>query len=232
MNSLDFRAVFAPRRARLMADMGAGAAIVPTSPERLRNRDAHYPYRYDSYFYYLSGFPEPESVLVLLAGAQPRSILFCRDKDLEREIWDGFRFGPEAAREVFGLDECYSIAEIDARMPQLLADQPALHCHLGANAAWDARVLGWINAVRAQVRSGIAAPPVIHDLHGRLDAMRVVKDAHELAMMRRAAAISTVAHARAMRATKTARNEYEVEAELLHEFRHGGAQACGSGRRP
>ena len=225
MNSLDFRAVFAPRRARLMADMGAGAAIVPTSPERLRNRDAHYPYRYDSYFYYLSGFPEPESVLVLLAGAQPRSILFCRDKDLEREIWDGFRFGPEAAREVFGLDECYSIAEIDARMPQLLADQPALHCHLGANAAWDARVLGWINAVRAQVRSGIAAPPVIHDLHGRLDAMRVVKDAHELAMMRRAAAISTVAHARAMRATKTARNEYEVEAELLHEFRHGGAQA-------
>jgi len=224
-NPIDFRAVFAPRRARLIAGMGAGAAIVPTSPERLRNRDAHYPYRYDSYFYYLSGFPEPESVLVLLGGAEPRSILFCRDKDLEREIWDGFRFGPEAAREVFGFDECYSIGEIDTRMPQLLADQPALHCHLGADPAWDARVLGWINAVRAQVRSGIAAPPVIHDLHGRLDAMRVVKDAHEMAMMRRAAAISTVAHARAMRAAKTARNEYEVEAELLHEFRRGGAQA-------
>jgi Xaa-Pro aminopeptidase len=224
-NLIDFRAVFAPRRARLMAGMGAGAAIVPTSPERLRNRDAHFPYRYDSYFYYLSGFPEPEAVLVLLAGAEPRSILFCRDKDLEREIWDGFRFGPAAAREVFGFDECYSIGEIDTRMPQLLADQPALHCHLGADSAWDARVLGWINAVRAQVRSGVAAPPVIHDLHGRIDAMRVVKDAHELAMMRRAAAISTVAHARAMRAAKTARNEYEVEAELLHEFRRGGAQA-------
>ena len=117
------------RRAALAQKIGRGVAIVPTAPERTRNRDTHYPYRYDSYFYYLSGFPEPEAVLVLLAGAEPRSILFCRDKDLEREIWDGFRFGPEAAREVFGFDECYSIAEIDTRMPQLLADQPALHCH-------------------------------------------------------------------------------------------------------
>ena len=174
----DFRAVFAPRRARLAASMTSGAAIVPTSPERLRNRDAHYPYRYDSYFYYLSGFPEPEAVLVLLAGATPRSILFCRDKDLEREIWDGFRFGPDAARELFGFDECYSISELDTRMPQLLADQPALYCHLGADAVWDARVLGWINAVRAQVRSGVAAPSAIHDLH-RADAERptfVVRD--------------------------------------------------------
>jgi len=221
----DFRAVFAPRRARLAASMTSGAAIVPTSPERLRNRDAHYPYRYDSYFYYLSGFPEPEAVLVLLAGATPRSILFCRDKDLEREIWDGFRFGPDAARELFGFDECYSISELDTRMPQLLADQPALYCHLGADTVWDARVLGWINAVRAQVRSGVAAPSAIHDLHRWLDDMRVVKDVHELAAMRRAADISTVAHARAMRAAKSAHNEYEIEAELLHEFRHSGAQA-------
>ncbi len=124
-NPVDFRAVFAPRRARLAAAMQTGAAILPTAPERLRNRDAHYLYRYDSYFYYLSGFPEPESVMVLLAGDTPRSILFCRDKNLERETWDGFRFGPDAAREVFGFDECYSITELDARMPQLLADQPS-----------------------------------------------------------------------------------------------------------
>jgi Xaa-Pro aminopeptidase len=222
---LDYPTVFAPRRARLAARMGAGAAIVPTSPERLRNRDAHYLYRYDSYFYYLSGFPEPEAVMVQLAGDHPRSILFCRDKDIEREIWDGFRFGPAAACEVFGFDECFSIAEIDTRMPQLLADQPALYCHLGSDERWDARVLGWLNAVRAQVRSGVAAPSAIHDLHGLLDDMRVVKDAHELAAMRRAAEISTAAHARAMRAARTARNEYEIEAELLHEFRRGGAQA-------
>ncbi len=221
----DFRAVFAPRRARLAANITQGAAIVPTAPERLRNRDAHYPYRYDSYFYYLSGFPEPEAVLVLIAGKVPRSILFCRDKDIEREIWDGFRYGPVAARELFGFDECFSIAELDTRLPQLLADQPALYCHLGADERWDARVLGWLNAVRAQARSGVAAPAAIHDLHGRLDEMRVVKDAHELGAMRRAAEISTAAHARAMRAAKSARNEYEIEAELLHEFRRGGAQA-------
>jgi Xaa-Pro aminopeptidase len=221
----DFRAAFAPRRTRLAATIAHGAAIMPTSPERLRNRDAHYLYRYDSYFYYLSGFPEPEAVMVLIAGAPPRSILFCRDKDIEREIWDGFRYGPAAARELFGFDECFSIAELDTRMPQLLADQPALYCHLGADDRWDARVLGWLNAVRAQVRSGVAAPSAIHDLHGLVDEMRVVKDAHELVAMRRAAEISTAAHARAMRATKHAGNEYEIEAELLHEFRRGGAQA-------
>jgi Xaa-Pro aminopeptidase len=224
-NPVDFRAVFAPRRARLAAAMQTGAAILPTAPERLRNRDAHYLYRYDSYFYYLSGFPEPESVMVLLAGDTPRSILFCRDKNLERETWDGFRFGPDAAREVFGFDECYSITELDARMPQLLADQPSLYCHLGADAAWDTRVLGWINAVRAQVRSGVAAPSAVHDLHRWLDDMRVVKDEHELAAMRRAADISSRAHVRAMRAARTAGHEYEVEAELLYEFRRGGAQA-------
>ncbi len=224
-NPVDFRAVFAPRRARLAAAMQTGAAILPTAPERLRNRDAYYLYRYDSYFYYLSGFPEPESVMVLLAGDTPRSILFCRDKNLERETWDGFRFGPDAAREVFGFDECYSITELDARMPQLLADQPSLYCHLGADAAWDTRVLGWINAVRAQVRSGVAAPSAVHDLHRWLDDMRVVKDEHELAAMRRAADISSRAHVRAMRAARTAGHEYEVEAELLYEFRRGGAQA-------
>ncbi len=152
-------------------------------------------------------------------------MLFCRDKDPEREIWDGFRYGPDAARAVFGFDECHKMAELDARMPVLLADQPQVCCHLGGDAAWDARVLGWLNAVRAQVRNGVAAPAAITDVRTVLDDMRLIKDAHELATMRRAAQISTSAHKRAMRATAPGRTEYEIEAELLHEFRRGGAQA-------
>ncbi|MCE9640503.1 MAG: aminopeptidase P N-terminal domain-containing protein [Betaproteobacteria bacterium] len=217
--------VYAERRARLAARIKRGIAIIPTAPERARNRDSHYPYRYDSYFYYLTGFIEPESVLVVIAGDQPKSVLFCRDKDVEREIWDGFRYGPQQAREVFGFDESHPVGELDARMPDLLANQPQLCCHLGSDEPWDARVLGWLNAVRAQVRNGVAAPEAISDVRTVLDDMRLVKDAHELDVMRRAAQISTTAHKRAMRAAAPGRAEYEIEAELLHEFRHGGAQA-------
>ena len=217
--------VHAERRARLAQRMQNGIAVIPTAPERTRNRDSHYPYRYDSYFYYLTGFIEPAAVLVVIAGAAPRSILFCRDKDKEREIWDGFRYGPEAACGAFGMDECHSIAELDARMPALLADQPQLCCHLGSDDAWDARVLGWLNQVRAEVRSGVAAPAAITDVRTLLDAMRLIKDGHELATMRGAARISTAAHQRAMRATAPGRAEFEIEAELLHEFRRAGAQA-------
>ena len=219
--------VYAERRARLAARIKRGIAIIPTAPERARNRDSHYPYRYDSYFYYLTGFIEPEAVLVVIAGDQPKSVLFCRDKDVEREIWDGFRYGPQQAREVFGFDESYPVGELDTRMPDLLANQPQLCCHLGSDEPWDARVLGWLNAVRAQVRNGVAAPAAISDVRTVLDDMRLVKDAHELDVMRRAAQISTSAHKRAMRAAAPGRAEYEIEAELLHEFRHGGAQAGG-----
>ncbi|MES2553311.1 MAG: aminopeptidase P N-terminal domain-containing protein, partial [Pseudomonadota bacterium] len=104
---------FLQRRSRLMACMGEGVAFIPTAPELIRNRDSHYPFRFDSYFYYLTGFKEPESVLMLIAGAQPKSILFCRDKDMEREIWDGFRYGPGAAVTEFGVDEAYSISQLD-----------------------------------------------------------------------------------------------------------------------
>lgn len=217
--------VYAERRARLAARIKRGIAIIPTAPERARNRDSHYPYRYDSYFYYLTGFIEPEAVLVVIAGDQPKSVLFCRDKDVEREIWDGFRYGPQQAREVFGFDESHPVGELDARMPDLLANQPQLCCHLGSDEPWDVRVLGWLNAVRAQVRNGVAAPAAISDVRTVLDDMRLVKDAHELDVMRRAAQISTSAHKRAMRAAAPGRAEYEIEAELLHEFRHGGAQA-------
>ena len=218
-------ALYADRRARLAAQMGRGVAIVPTAPERIRNRDAHYPYRADSYFYYLTGFTEPEAVLVVIGSEPLQSILFCRDKDIEREIWDGFRHGPEAARERFGLDAAHSIRELDALLPQLLGNRPAVYCHLGADAAWDARVLGWINEVRGQVRSGVSAPGEIRDVQVLLDELRLIKDTAEAQTMRQAAAISSLAHRRAMQLAAPGRREYEIEAELLHEFRRQGAQA-------
>ncbi len=213
------------RRARLAAQMGRGVAVLSTSPERIRNRDAHFPFRFDSYFHYLCGFPEPEAVLAIIAGDEVRSILFCRDKDVEREIWDGFRYGPAAAQEAFGIDEARSIETLDKAMPELLADQPAIFCDVGENSEWDGRLIQWLNAVRAQVRTGIAAPGEIRDVRKLLDEMRLIKDDSELDIMRRAAVISGRAHQRAMRATRPGRYEYEIEAELLHAFRAGGAQA-------
>jgi len=226
----------AARRKALLARMGEGVAVIPTAPERLRNRDSDYLYRFDSSFFYLSAFPEPEAVLVLIGGEEPKSILFCRDKNPERELWEGFRHGPEAARELFGMDESFSIAQLDEQMPKLLANQSALWYAPGADPAWDARAMQWINAVRAQSRSGVAAPTEIRDVRVLLDEMRLYKDADEQATMRRAASISAVAHRRAMAATRGARHEYEIEAELLYAFRRGGAQfpaywpivACGA----
>ena len=216
---------YAERRARLAHRMQRGVAVIPTAPERTRNRDSHYPYRYDSYFYYLTGFTEPEAVLVLIAGDSPKSILFCRGKDVEREIWDGLRYGPAQAREVFGFDDGHVIGDLDALMPGLLAGQPRVCCHLGGDGQWDARVLGWLNAVRAEIRNGVTAPEEITDVRTLIDDMRIVKDGLELATMRRAAQISAAAHQRAMRATAPGRAEFEIEAEILHEFRRGGAQS-------
>lgn len=219
-------ALRAGRRQRLAQAMPGGIAVIPTAPERARNRDTHYPYRHDSYFYYLTGFLEPESVLVLVADpeAGPRSILFCRERHPERETWDGFRHGPEGARERFGFDEAQPIARLDEAMAALLADREALWYPVGADPEWDARAMRWLNAVRANARSGVAAPQQLHDVRAPLDEMRLVKDAQELAVMRRAAAISTGAHRRAMQAARPGRNEYEIEAELLYEFRRHGAQ--------
>jgi len=217
-------ALHGARRVKLAQAMQGGVAVIPTAPERVRNRDTHYPYRYDSHFYYLTGFPEPEAALVLVSGPRPRSLLFCREKNAERETWDGFRFGPEGARERFAFDEAHPIAELDGRLSALLADQPALYFPVGADAQWDLRAMGWLNAVRAQARAGVAAPERIQDVRALVDEMRLVKDAHELGIMRRAAAISAAAHQRAMRAARPGRFEYELEAELLHEFRVRGAQ--------
>ena len=213
--------VYASRRRRLAGAIGDAVAVVPTAPERVRNRDSHYPYRFDSHFYYLTGFTEPEAVLVV---TEKKSILFCRERNEEREIWDGFRHGPEAARERFGFDEAHPIAKLDEEMARLLENRPALYYPMGADAQWDTRAIGWLNAVRARVRAGIAAPERMHDVRAVIDDMRLLKDAHELGVMRRAARIAAAAHRRAMQRTRPGRYEYEIEAELLHEFRRNGAQ--------
>ena len=210
------------RRRRLAQAMGEGVAVLPTAPERLRNRDTHFPYRFDSHFYYLTGFAEPEAVLVLTADH--RSLLFCREKSEEREIWDGFRYGPEAARERFGFDEAYPVAALDDRLAELLENRPTLFYPVGADPEWDARAMRWLNAVRAKARAGIAAPERVQDVRSLIDHMRLVKDAQELGTMRRAARIAAAAHRRAMQTTRPGRKEYEIEAELLYEFRRNGAQ--------
>ena len=213
--------VYLQRRRRLAGAIGDAVAVVPTAPERVRNRDSHYPYRFDSHFYYLTGFPEPEAVVVL---TKDKSILFCRERNQEREIWDGFRYGPDAARERFGFDEAHPIAKLDEEMARQLENRQALYYPMGADPEWDARAMRWVNAVRARVRAGIAAPERMHDVRAVIDDMRLVKDAHELGVMRRAARIAAAAHRRAMQRTRPGRYEYEIEAELLYEFRRNGAQ--------
>ena len=214
---------YSSRRRTLLEQIGDGIAIVPTAPERIRNRDSHHPYRFDSYFWYLTGFPEPEAVIVLVGGKEPRSILFCREKDEEREVWNGFRHGPQAAREAFAFDEAYAHDELERLLPDLIANRDALWHALGQDAAWDAKIVAALNAVRTQVRAGKRAPAQIRDLREPLDRMRLIKDAHELDIMRRAAAITSAGHARAMRTCRPGQAEYELEAELSYEFRKRGA---------
>ncbi len=218
------------RRAAVLQSMhdhsGGGLALVPTAPEVARNRDSLFPYRQDSYFYYLSGFPEPEAVVAMLAGPEgDRHLLFCREKNEEREIWDGFRYGPDAAKEIFGFDEAHPIDALAEKLPELASDRPALYTPLGLFDSWDRRVTQLLNDVRNRARAGVAAPGAVVDVRGTLDAMRLRKDAHEVELMRRAAAISSGAHRRAMERTRPGWFEYQVEAELMHEFLREGSQA-------
>ncbi len=216
---------FLARRKRLLKAIGDGVAIVPTAPEVIRNRDAHHPYRFDSYFWYLTGFPEPEAVAVLVGGKRPKSILFCREKHEEREIWDGYRYGPKAAKAAFGFDAAFPIEQLDKKLPELLVDRDTLWHAIGHDADWDARIAKALNAVRAQTRAGKRAPRAIHDLRAELDAMRLIKDDAEAAIQQRAADIASAGHARAMRACRPGMAEYELEAELTYEFRKRGADA-------
>jgi Xaa-Pro aminopeptidase len=232
-------AIYADRRKRLQDKMQDGIAVIPTAPEMARNAGTHYDYRHDSHFYYLTGFAEPEAVLVLIAGDKMQNILFCREKNAEREVWDGFRYGPDAASEKFGFDAAYPIAQLDEKLAELMGNQPALFYPVGADPSWDAHLLKLRETVKEKARTGIRAPYEIRDVRELVNEMRLIKDVHEQSIMRRAAKISCEAHRRAMRFTRPGQYEYEVEAELLHEFcrqgaRHpaytsivaGGANAC------
>lgn len=209
-----------------MRASGGGVAIVRTADEVPRNRDSDFPYRWDSYFYYLTGFTEPEAVLVLVVQPNGHAVhhLFCRPKHEEREIWDGFRFGPEAAREQFGFDAAADVGTLDEQMPRLMANQPQVFYALGQSEWLDAAVRKWLGAVRQQARAGVVAPEAARDVTHLLDEMRLIKDASEQAIMRKAASISAHAHCHAMAVAVPGSYEYEVEAELLYHFRRSGSQ--------
>ncbi len=229
MTVIEHVSIYAQRRARVAAQLGAGGiAIVPTAPERQRNRDSDFLYRHDSYFYYLTGFTEPNATLVITAEGE--ATLFCQPKDIEREIWDGIRLGPDAAPAFLGLGKAFSSAELAAQMPKLLENRSTVWYPFATHAGLEGRVDAWLQSVRARVRFGALCPELQRDLCSLLDEMRLVKDAHELGIMRRASAISARAHIRAMqrsaamlRAGQDVR-EYHLDAELLHEFRQHGSQ--------
>ena len=229
-------AAFAGRRARIareMRDHGGGVAIIGTAPERQRNGDSDHPYRHGSDFHYLTGFAEPGSWLLIESGG--RCTVFCRPKDTEREIWDGYRLGPAAAPAALAVDDAFALDELDKLVAERIANQPALWWPFGAPGLGE-QVGGWLERVRAKSRLGAEPPASQHDLNAVLAAMRVVKDDGEIATMRRAAAITAGAHVRAMRfcaarfgADSRVVHEYEIEAELLHEFRRHGADGPAYG---
>ena len=233
MNNATPHALYAARRARVAAQLGKdknqpAVAIIPTAPERQRNRDSDFLYRHDSYFYYLTGFTEPGATLVIQSDGS--TTLFCQPKDKEREIWDGYRLGPDAAPEALGVSQAMTNADIDTHLPKLLENQHTVWYPFAIYPGFETRVDGWLGKVRARVRYGALCPEQQRDLCAVLDEMRLFKDEHEIATMRRAAQISAGAHIRAMqlcaRMVKAGQDvrEYHLDAELLHEFRLHGSQ--------
>jgi len=217
---------FARRRKQLMAQMEPNSiAIVPAAPERVRSRDTEYLYRQDSDFYYLSGFVEPEAVLVLIPGREHGEyVMFCREKDREREIWDGYRQGPEGVCKNLGANDAFPIDDIDEILPGLIEGRERVYYAMGKDAEFDHDVMGWVNSIRAKVRSGASPPGEFLDLDHYLHDMRLYKSEAEVAVMREAGEISARAHVRAMRACQEGVFEYQLEADILHEFAHSGAR--------
>jgi Xaa-Pro aminopeptidase len=218
-------AMFARRRRQLMRIAGDDAILVlAAAPERIRSRDTHYPYRQDSDFWYLTGFGEPAAVLVLVPGrAHGEALLFCRERDPEREGWDGPRLGPERACEALGFDDAYPIDDLDDILPGLLEGRTRVYYHFGRDTDFDLKLIGWLNRVREQVRHGAQPPHEFLELGHLLDELRLFKSAEELKLMQRAADIAIAAHEAAMRAVRPGMHEYELQAELEREFRRRDA---------
>ena len=200
-------------------------AIVPAAVELIRNRDAEYPFRQDSDFYYLTGFAEPEAVLVLLPGRKHgQYVLFCRDRDPTMELWNGYRAGPEGACADYGADDAFPIGDIDEILPGLIEGRERVYYAMGRHAEFDRKVMKWINVIRSKVRSGAHPPGEFLDLDHLLHDMRLYKSAAEIRVMRKAGKISSAAHIRAMQMCKPGMPEYQLEAEILHEFGRNGAR--------
>ena len=222
---------YAQRRKQLMRTAGDDAILIlPAAPERVRSRDTHHPYRQDSDLLYLAGFPEPEAVLVLVPGRQHgEAILFCRERDPDREGWDGPRCGPDGAVDRFGMDDAYPITDIDDILPGLLEGRSRVYYHFGRDAEFDLKLIGWINRVRAMMRMGAQPPHEFLELGHLLDEQRLFKSRDELKLMQRAADISIRAHEAAMRASRAGLFEYEIQAEIERVFRmHDSVPAYGS----
>ncbi len=220
---------YAQRRQALAQAMGAGSvALIATAPEQVRNRDAHYPYRADSYFYYLTGFEEAQAYL-LLEGGTGRSTLFCLPKDLSREVWDGYRLGPEAAPAALGVDAAYSHTELAAQLPEALAQAQRFYFPFHAAAALRPTIDPAMQALQMRARQGVLPPEAWQDVAPLLDDMRLIKSAAEIELMRHAGRISAQAHIRAMQASAHGLRqgqdvrEFHLEAELLHAFRQAGS---------
>ena len=228
------RSPYASRRAALAQQLGPRAiAIIPTAPERVRNRDNDYLYRHDSYFYYLSGFTEPNAWLVVTGDG--KSTLFCQPKDMEREVWTGYRLGPADAPQQLGVDAAFPTTELDTQLPRLIDGRDVVWYPFGIHPGLETQIDGWLASLRARVRFGALCPDHQRDLCTLLDEMRLIKDSGEQDTMRRAARISAGGHVRAMqlsasmlRAGQDVR-EYHLEAELLHEFRRHGSQYTAYG---
>jgi len=200
-----------------------GVGILPAAPARLRNRDVEYPYRQDSDFYYVTGFHEPESIAVLAPGRpQGEYVLFCRDRDPQREAWDGTRAGPERAVAEFGASDAFPISDVDDILPGILEQAERVYYTMGANPEFDTRLIGWVTALRNRGSPGTHAPDEFIGLEHMLHDQRLYKSRAELGCLRRSVAVAVGAHRRAMARCRPGLYEYEIEAEFLHEFRRNG----------
>jgi Xaa-Pro aminopeptidase len=218
---------FSGRRKRLMQQMGSNSiAIIPTAPARTRNRDIEHPFRPDSDFYYLTGFAEPEAVAVIVPGrSHGEYILFCRERDPEMETWHGRRAGLEGAQALHGADDAFPISDIDDILPGLLENRERVFYAMGSHPDFDSKVMEWINILRKKSRAGVHTPGEFISLDHLLHDMRLYKSNAEIKTMRRAAQISAQAHLRAMRSAAPGKYEYQIEAEILHEFSINGARS-------
>jgi Xaa-Pro aminopeptidase len=215
------------RRKDLMAVMEPNSiAVIAAAPHRLRSKDTHFPYKQDTTFSYLSGFPEAHAVIVLIPGrSQGEFILFCREKDRLRETWDGFLYGPEGARDEFSADDAFPISDIDDILPGMLEGRDRVYFGIGKDADFDKQLMGWINNIREQRGRGAIPPGEFVDLDHFVNEMRLIKTSSEMKLLRRAGTISAAAHRRAMRVATPGLYEYQVQAEIEYEFMMQGASA-------